>query len=444
MSASPLAVLVLAAGKGTRTRVPVPKVLLPLCGSPLLDYVLDAVTSLEPAHTVVVLHHGMDEIVRRMGARFEKDRVRVVDQGTPQGTGHATARALEALDAELGRPFEGDVLIVYGDCPLVTGESLRELVGVLHVPRERTHSGNGDPSATTTASLLTCDELPPEGLGRILRDAEGFFLGIREERDCSDEELAIHEVNTGFYAFRAPALRAALPKLGRDNSQGEYYLTDVFELLVDEGEEVETVQTFDPDEVLGINSLAQLAEARWCMQERLLLRHMENGVVIEDPATTVIERDVEIGAETRILPFVVVRNGARVGRGCEIGPFTHLRAGTTLEDGAEVGNFVEMKKSVLGRGSKAKHLTYLGDTTVGSSVNIGAGTITANYDGNRKHKTEIKDGAFIGSGTIIVAPRTVAENATTGAGAVVTKDVPAGETHVGVPAKLHRKKEGSE
>ncbi len=440
MSERSLAVIVLAAGKGTRTRVSMPKVLLPLCGAPLLEYALDAASALRPEHIVVVLHHGMEQIQEAMAARFADAGCILVDQGEPRGTGHAAQRALAALDEHVGGPFQGDIVVSYGDMPLITPATLADLVQCLHVPHEQAHSGNGHPHIGAVASVLTCDSLPSDGYGRILRDGEGRFLGIREEKDCSPEELEIDEVNTGFYAFQGRALRECLPKLRSDNKQGEYYLTDVLGLLAEAGEDLETVLTFDPDETIGINNLAQLSEARWVMQERILLEHMDRGVIIEDPATTVIERDVEIGAETKILPFTVIRNGVRIGSHCEVGPFTHLRVGATLEDAAEVGNFVEMKKSTLGAGSKAKHLTYLGDTVIGQRANIGAGTITANYDGTNKHKTVIADGAFIGSGTIVVAPRRVGEAATTGAGAVVTKDVPDGEVHLGVPARLHRKK----
>lgn len=443
MSDKPLAVIVLAAGKGTRTKVSTPKVLLPLCGSPLLDFVLDAAAALEPRHTVVVLHHAKETIEAALGPRFAREQALVVDQGTPKGTGHAVRVALKALDESLGAPFVGDVLVIYGDTPLITVETLRDLVAALHRPATGMQFGNGSPKAGAGAALLVSDEMPSEGMGRILRDEQGYFVGIREERDCSDDELDITEVNTGFCAFHATVLRDVLPELESSNDQGEFYLTDAFSLVLRRELEVETVFAHELDEALGINDLRQLSEARWVMQERIHDAHLARGVIIEDPATTLIERDVEIGPETRILPFTVIRNGVRIGAHCEVGPFTHLRVGATLDDQAEVGNFVEMKKSRLGQKSKAKHLTYLGDTTIGKRANIGAGTITANYDGKNKFETVIGDGAFIGSGTIIVAPVAVGDAAITGAGAVVTKDVPQGEVYVGVPARRFDKRSPS-
>ena len=430
-----LAVIVLAAGKGTRTKQKLPKVLLPLCGAPMLDYVLDVLEALQADRSVVVLHHGIERVQASLGARFDRMGCLVVDQGEPKGTGHAMQVALEALDAE--GAFDGTVLVLYGDSPLITVETLEALVrGVeCEIPEV------GRPAAT----LLTSEELVPGSLGRILRAEDGTFAAIREAKDCSPEELEIQEVNTGFCAFRSDALRASLPKLKNQNKQGEYYLTDVFEMLVQEGEAVLPIMTEDPDEVLGINDLSQLAQARWVLQERILEEHMANGVLIEDPATAVIEKDVQIGRGTRVLPFVVMRNGVKVGEDCEVGPFSHLRVGAELEDRAEVGNFVEMKKSVLGQGSKAKHLTYLGDARIGKKTNIGAGTITANYDGVHKHPTEIGDRAFIGSGTILVAPAKVGDGALTGAGALIKRNsnIGAGEIYVGVPAKfLKRREEG--
>jgi bifunctional UDP-N-acetylglucosamine pyrophosphorylase/glucosamine-1-phosphate N-acetyltransferase len=317
--------------------------------------------------------------------------------------------------------FHGDVLITYGDCPLITTATLRDL-------RELRGSA--------PASVLTAVADDPEGLGRILRDDDGRFVGIREHKDCSEEELAIDEINAGFYCFDSDALRPALANLKPNNKQGELYLTDAVEALAKK-REVPTLEAEDADEIAGVNTLADLSIARARMQERILLEHLDNGVIVVDPITTWIDHGVQIGADTRILPATVIGTGCVIGRNCEVGPFAHLRAGTVLEDGAEIGNFVEAKKTHVGAGAKAKHLTYLGDATIGARANIGAGTITANYDGVHKHATKIGAGAFIGSGSVLVAPTEVGEEALTGAGAVVTRGtvIAPREVWVGVPAR---------
>jgi bifunctional UDP-N-acetylglucosamine pyrophosphorylase/glucosamine-1-phosphate N-acetyltransferase len=416
----PLAVLVLAAGLGKRTKSSLPKVLLPLCGRTLLETVLDTVDELGAEHTVVVLHHQRELVEKTLGARLETGALTTVDQGSPRGTGHAVQVGMAALPKD----FAGDVLIVYGDTPLLTAETLEDL-----------RASRGD----AACSMLTAFPDDPTGLGRILRDPQGRLLGIREHRDCDDEELSIEEINAGMYAFDAAALRTVLGELSDDNAQGELYLTDTVGLLLGKGERVESLTIDDEEEIQGVNSLRELALARELMQERILLEHLGNGVRIEDPATTYIDHGVEIGRDTRILPCTVIRTGCVIGEGCEVGPFAHLRNGAVLEDGAEIGNFVEVKKSKLGPGAKAKHLAYLGDAEIGAKANIGAGTITANYDGKAKHRTIVGANAFIGSGTVLVAPTEVGEGATTGAGAIVArKSVPSGEIWVGVPARRLR------
>jgi bifunctional UDP-N-acetylglucosamine pyrophosphorylase/glucosamine-1-phosphate N-acetyltransferase len=420
----PLAVICLAAGLGKRTKVSLPKVLLPLCGRTLVATALAAAAPLQPQRMVVVLSHQKEKVQKAvqeacagMFARLE-----FVDQGAPKGTGHAVQAAMQAL-----ADFRGDVLVTYGDCPLITTatlQSLRELRG------------------DAPCSVLTAFPADPTGLGRILRDDDGRFLGIREHKDCSDEELEIEEINAGFYCFDSDALRPALANLKPNNAQGELYLTDCVEAFAKK-REVPTLEAEDDAEVTGVNTLADLSVARARMQERILLGHLENGVIVVDPTSTWIDQGVTIGADTRILPATVIGAGCVVGRNCEVGPFAHLRAGTVLEDGAEIGNFVEAKKTRMGAGAKAKHLTYLGDATVGARANIGAGTITANYDGVHKHETKIGAGAFIGSGSVIVAPSEVGDEALTGAGAIVTRGTVIGprEVWVGVPARKLKQRE---
>jgi bifunctional UDP-N-acetylglucosamine pyrophosphorylase/glucosamine-1-phosphate N-acetyltransferase len=415
----PLAVICLAAGLGKRTHVSLPKVLLPLCGRTLAASALAATASLQPDRVVVVLHHQKEKVQQALQASCAGmfGRLEFVDQGAPKGTGHAVQVAMAAL-----ADFRGDVLVTYGDCPLITADTLREL-------REL--------RGEAPCSMLTAYPDDPTGLGRILRDDDGRFAGIREHRDCSEQELAIDEINAGFYCFDSEALRRELGGLRPDNAQGELYLTDAVAAFAAKGADVPTLEVEDPGEILGVNTLADLAIARSRMQERILLQHLAAGVLIVDPGTTWIDHDVQIGADTRILPATVIGAGCRIGRGCEVGPFAHLRAGTVLEDGAEIGNFVEAKKTHVGQGAKAKHLTYLGDATIGPQANIGAGTITANYDGVHKHPTRIGARAFLGSGTVVVAPSEIGDDALTGAGAVVPRGttVPPGEVWVGVPAR---------
>ena len=421
----PLAVICLAAGLGKRTKVSLPKVLLPLCGRTLAASALHAVAPLQPARAVVVLHHQKDKVQKSLqeavGDLFPK--LDFVDQGAPKGTGHAVQVAMQVLQG-----FVGDVLVVYGDCPLITTATLEELCAL-----------RGD----APCSVLTAHPDDPTGLGRILRDDDGRFVGIREHRDCAPEELTIEEINAGFYCFDSEALRPALGKLTPNNAQGELYLTDAVASFVRQGHDVPTLEAADAAEITGVNSLADLAVARQLMQDRILFEHLQNGVLIVDPATTWIDHDVKIAADTKILPCTVIGTGCVIGSHCEVGPFAHLRVGTVLEDGAEIGNFVEAKKTRMGAGAKAKHLTYLGDAVVGAKANIGAGTITANYDGVHKHETKIGARAFIGSGSVIVAPSQIGDDAMTGAGAIVTRGSVVGpaEVWVGVPARKLKQRE---
>ena len=422
-------VVVLAAGQGKRMKSAVPKVLHPLCGRSMLAWVVDQALALEPERVLVVVGHGADEVEESLGAEGLFDRVTLVRQEPQLGTGHALQCCIPHLrEAKSGA---GRVVVLYGDMPLLRVERIAELVEVQRA------------SASAGAALLTSKPREPRGFGRILRGEGGRLLGIVEERDANAEERAIDEVNLGVYSFDQRAILEALPLLSKANDQGEYYLTDAIGTFVESGLPVVGIVVEDELEGIGVNTLGHLALARAAIQTRILEGHMANGVYVEDPATTTIDYDVRIGTGTRILPCTVIRSGVRIGSGCEVGPFTQLRAGTVLEDGAEVGNFTECKKSRVGAHAKAKHLAYLGDATIGPGANIGAGTIFANYDGVEKHASIVGRKAFIGSGTIVVAPNRIGDGATTGAGAVVKKNsnVPAGEVWVGVPAhKLEKKK----
>ncbi|MEM9382175.1 MAG: NTP transferase domain-containing protein [Planctomycetota bacterium] len=422
-------VVLLAAGKGTRMKSERPKVLHELCGRPMLGWALEAAAALDPDRVVVVVGHGAEEV--EAAARAEMARTSAPDtdlrfqvQEPQLGTGHALQVAAPAIGAC------ERVVVTYGDMPLLTGESLEALVEA-----QRAAAAGADGAV----SILTAIVGDPFGYGRVVRGEDGAFERIVEQKDASPEERTIDEINLGVYCFARATLDGDLARLTNENAQGEYYITDLVGMAAADGRPVDPIVLDDPAEAQGVNDLSQLAEARWEVRIRILEEHMANGVGIVDPATTFIDHGVEIGQGTQVHPCTVIGSGVRIGRDCSVGPFTHLRVGAELDDRAEVGNFTEMKKSRLGPGSKAKHLTYMGDARIGAGVNVGAGTIFANYDGSAKHLTVVGDGAFIGSGTIVVAPNELPPGSTTGAGAVVTRSaaMQEGETWVGLPARKH-------
>lgn len=411
-----------------------PKVAHVAAGRTLIGWVLEAVRPLRPASTVVVVGHGAEQVV----SHLPPDVVPAL-QEEQLGTGHATRVGLDALGDVAP---EDTIVVLYGDMPLLTNELLARLA---------------DRSDDVAARMVTSVFEDPTGYGRVIRDG-GVVVEVVEERDSDDDQRAIGEINAGAYAFRAKDLIAALGGLSNDNSQGEYYLTDVVGILVGRGERLEPVET-TPEEVIGINSQDQLTEARHLLQARTNQRLMESGVWMLDPDRTYVDDTVTVEPGAKIYPgvhlegnttvaagaqvgpdvfavdssigggatvwYAVLRN-AVVGEGCEVGPYASLRPGTVLEKGAKVGTFVETKNTTLGEGAKAPHLAYLGDATVGARSNIGAGSITCNYDGYEKHQTIIGDDVFIGSDTMLVAPLTIGDNAVTGAGSVITDDVEEG------------------
>lgn len=422
-----VATVILAAGLGKRMKSSKPKVAFEICGWPMVRHVAEACRGAGVSRIVVVVGHGREAVEKALdgipGVVFAL-------QAEQRGTGDAVKAALPALEG-----FDGAVLVLCGDVPLVRPETL---IHLLDEHRRRT-------AACTVLSVVLDDG---GAYGRILRDDVGRFLAIREAKDAKPQELDVGEINSGLYAFDAAALRSALPAIRPQNAQGEYYLTDVAEILLARGLGVDALPRGTEDEVLGVNTFAELAEAARRMRARIVAEHMASGVEVTDPHTTFIDRGASIGRGTRVLPCSVIERDVAVGEGCEVGPFARLRPGTVLEDGAEIGNFVETKKARVGRRTKAKHLTYLGDAEIGEDTNVGCGTITANYDGKRKHLTRIGSRVHIGSGTVLVAPVAVGDGATTGAGAVVTagRDVRAGAVVAGVPAReLVRKaaKEGT-
>ncbi len=411
--------VVLAAGKGVRMKSERAKVLHSLMGRPILEYPLRSLRQAGIEDILVVVGRQAEQVQKvAAGCRF-------VVQAEQRGTGHALAVCEQALAG-----FAGDLLVLPGDAPLIEAETLRRML------REHRVAGRD-------ATFLSGELDDPAGYGRVVRDRQtGGFIRFAEEADASEAEKAVRECNSGAYVFRAPAVFAALRDVKPDNRKGEIYLTDALGILAAAGRPVEACRSACPDEIRGINSRRDLAALSEIIRRRILERHMEAGVTIADPSTTYIEEGVTIGSDTVILPFTVIHSGVTIGRGCEVGPFSRLRSGTVLEDGAEVGNFVEVKNSRLGPHSKAKHLSYLGDAVLGAKVNIGAGTITANYDGVRKHKTVLEDGVHTGANTVLVAPVKVGKGAKTGAGAVVTRgEIPEGALVAGVPARPLRKRD---
>ncbi|MDP7062277.1 MAG: NTP transferase domain-containing protein [Planctomycetota bacterium] len=408
----PLHVLILAGGESTRLCTGGPKALLDICGRPLLEHIFAATDDLAPASRVLVLGPRHREPIEAWLDKAGHSDWQVVIQELARGTGDAVACALEVL------PEEGRLLVLCGDTPLLSGSTLKMLVE------------QGD-------AMLTAVVPNPFGLGRIERDANGALLGIVEQADASEQQQQIDEINSGVFVLDIATLRAALKNVTTDNAQGEIYLTDAAVEVLKARTGATVCLEDDWEQVLGVNDLHEFSHVSMLMREQKMGEYLSQGVIIDDPATTFIECDVEIGPGTRIMPFCVLRRGVKVGSGCEVGPFAHLRPGTVMEDGAQVGDFVETKNAHFGPGAKAKHLSYLGDAVIGARANIGCGTITANYDGKNKHQTRIGARAFIGSGAVLVAPVNVGDDATVGAGAVVTAnhDVEAGATVVGVPAK---------
>lgn len=427
------AAVILAAGKGTRMKSKLPKVMHRLAGKPLIDHVFDTVQQIGIEKTILVLGHGREQVESYFGGRAQ-----IVVQSEQLGTGHAVMQALPELEGV------ENVLVLSGDQPLFRAETLTRLLNV-HVRED------------AVATVLTAQFQNPYGYGRIVR-SKGVFEKIVEEKDALPEERLISEINTGTYGFKVTGLRKALGELTPQNAQGEYYLTGVFDIFRREGGKILTALAEDPGEALGINSRAQLAEAERVLRQRILNYWMAEGVTIVDPATTYIDAEVELSRDVILLPFTILQGlttigedsvigphvlleNCRCGKGtevthtvarqavmgdeCKVGPFAYLRPGTELDKNVKVGDFVEVKNSKVGQGSKIPHLSYIGDADIGKSVNIGAGTITCNYDGVKKHATVIGDYSFVGSNSNLVAPLTVGEGAYIGAGSTITKDVPA-------------------
>jgi bifunctional UDP-N-acetylglucosamine pyrophosphorylase/glucosamine-1-phosphate N-acetyltransferase len=412
--------IVLAAGKSTRMKSDLPKVLHELCGLPLLTYVLKALDNAGIRRKVVVVGHGAELVRYRYR---DEPGVEFVLQEPQLGTGHA----VQVCESML-RNHRGPVLVLVGDAPFVRAEMLRTML-------ERTAASGA------RAFLATAVVADPFGMGRIVREATGRFLRIVEQKDASPDEAAIHEINPSFYVFDGPALFDALHHVRNHNAQREFYLTDVPGILRDRGALVLAEVLADATDMYGINHRRHLSEANALMQTRIQERLFDAGVTIVDGRNTYIDARARIGRDTIVYPFSVIGGPVTIGSGCRIGPFAHVREGTTLADGVLVGSFVEVVRSELGSGTIAKHLAYLGDSVVGRGVTVGAGVITANNDGKVKSQTRVADGAFLGCGSVLIAPVEVGSQAMVGAGAVVTKNhhVADGEQVLGVPARPSRR-----
>ena len=430
------AVVIMAAGKGKRMKSNLPKVLHNLAGKPILNYVFDTVDQLEAKRKILIVGYKSDHIRELIG-----DKIEYIEQKEQLGTAHAVLQTKKLLS-----DFKGDVLILSGDVPFLTVKILKKLL--------KYHQFNNFYCTLVSTILKT-----PKGYGRIIRGKKGEIKGIIEEVDLSADKKKITEVNSGIYCFNKDKLFQALEKITPDNKQGEYYLTDSVEILLKEGLTVGNIIVKDYSEVLGINSRLDLTDASQKIYQKTLQDLMPQGVTIVDPNSTFIERGVKIGQDTIIYPFTIIEKDTKIESGCligpyshlidadigkgvrvwasiiesstvkegaNIGPYAHLRPETVVEKGAKIGNFVEVKKSTIGEGSKASHLTYLGDAIIGKKVNIGAGTITCNYDGEKKHKTIIEDEVFVGSNNTLVAPVKLGKDSYTGAGSTITEDVPPG------------------
>lgn len=429
-----LAAIILAAGKGTRMKSKLPKVLHQVCGKPMLEHVLEAADEAGADDKVVIVGFGSEKVTDFLGTR-----ARVAIQSEQLGTGHAVLQTRDLLGTE-----PGTALILCGDTPLLEGAELKKFY--------ETHLASG-----AGVSVLTAIAPEPFGYGRILRNELGQVTGIVEEKDATPEQRKIQEINTGIYCAEMPLLFKLLGHLSNDNAQGEYYLTDILDLCRKAGRTVAGIRTEDFDMVMGINSRRQLAQAQKVMNARLLDKLMDEGVTVMDPASTFVEKDVRVGRDSVLYPFTWLEGETEIGEDCEVGPqvrltnvkmgngthiqftyghdcqvgngvtmgpYDHLRPNTVIGDKVKMGNFVEVKNSTVGVGTKLPHLQYIGDSDIGSGVNIGCGCITVNYNGKIKQRTTIEDDAFVGCNSNLVAPVTIGKGSYIAAGSTITKDVP--------------------
>ncbi|WP_078593255.1 bifunctional UDP-N-acetylglucosamine diphosphorylase/glucosamine-1-phosphate N-acetyltransferase GlmU [Evansella clarkii] len=426
--------IILAAGKGTRMKSDLYKVLHPVCGKPMVQHITNQLKGLDTSKMIAVVGHGAEMVKEELG-----EEVSYVLQEEQLGTGHAVMQAEPLIGSE-----QGTTVVLCGDTPLLTQETIESLI--------KEHE-----QQQAKATILTAAADDPTGYGRVIRNQENHVEKIVEHKDAAEEEKLVTEINTGTYCFDNQALFDALSKVGNDNSQGEYYLPDVIEILKEQGEPVAAYQTADFNETIGVNDRVALSRAEVIMQKRINEQLMRDGVTLIDPANTYVSADVTVGRDTVIYPGCVIKGETLIGEKCEIGPhteienskigsdnvikqsvvhdsevgnrvsigpFAHLRPKTKLGNEIKVGNFVELKKMTMGDGSKASHLSYLGDAEIGGNVNVGCGSITVNYDGKNKYLTKIEDDAFIGCNSNLIAPVTIGKEAYVAAGSTITEDVP--------------------
>jgi bifunctional UDP-N-acetylglucosamine pyrophosphorylase/glucosamine-1-phosphate N-acetyltransferase len=449
----PLSAVVLAAGEGTRMRSGTPKVLHPLCGRPMVLHVVDALAELPLERIVVVVGHGAERVTKTLHDQLVTEvPVEFVEQRVQRGTGDAVSVALTVFD---DLDAEDDILVLPGDAPLVRAETIARLATEHRVQ-------------DAAASILTATVAEPEGLGRVVRGKDGRVTGVVEHADASQEEREIAEINTSIYCFRRGLLAPALRRLSPENAQGEYYLTDAIAVLGDAGHNVIALEIDDPAEAIMVNDRVQLADAEAELRRRINRVWMRAGVTMVDPDRTYVDAAVEIETDVRLLPGTILEGRTVIGAGsvvgpdchlsdvvvgervwmskvvareceigddCDIGPYAYVRPGTRLGTGVRIGTYVEVKNSEIGDGTKVPHLSYIGDADVGAGANLGASTITANYDGEHKHRTTIGDGVHTGVHTSLVAPVELGDDADTGAGSVVTHDVAQGRHVRGIPAR---------
>ena len=425
--------IILAAGQGTRMKSSTSKVLHEIFHKPLVYYPIEAARYAGAQEVCLVVEHKSEEVMKTFG-----DTVKYALQAERLGTGHAVMQAMDFIGDD------GEILVLYGDTPLITAQTIEKMLA-FHRKKK---------NAVTVLSALVDD---PTGYGRIVRDESKHFVKIVEQKDATDEEKRITEINGGMYVFEAKHLKSALSKITNNNKQQEYYLTDTIEILLHEGYNVDAIAIMNPDDILGVNSREQLAQATAIMKQRINRKHMDNGVTLIDPHHTYIDPEVEIGQDTVIEPGCIIEGNTSIGEnciigyntkirnckvgnsvaiessmlidsqideGCHIGPFAYIRPNSHIGAKVKIGDFVEIKNATIGEGTKVSHLTYIGDADVGCDVNFGCGTVVVNYDGEKKHRTIIKDHAFIGCNTNLVSPVVIEENVYTAAGSTITQDVP--------------------